>query len=354
MFYDLEYGGIFMKKLFSLIAAASLTLGIASPLTVLAEEEYPSVVMITDQGGVDDKSFNQSSWEGIVEYGEEHGLERGVSGYDYIQSNDDSDYITNLNNAVQAGYDLIYGIGFKLENAMTEVAQQYPDSNFVIVDSVIEADNVASITFKDHEAAYLAGVAAAKTTKTKKVGFVGGIEGFVIDRFEAGFVEGVKAVDDSIEIDVEYVGSFADPSKAKQIAQSMYSRGIDIIYHAAGDSGNGVFSEAKDIVTNDPSQDIWVIGVDMDQTEEGKVTIDGEERNLTLTSTTKLIGGAVKKFAEEVQASGFDASLHNYGLADGGVGITEGNLSEEVLEVINEYRDKIIAGEIDIPEKPER
>ncbi|NEM83753.1 BMP family ABC transporter substrate-binding protein, partial [Escherichia coli] len=142
--------------------------------------------------------------------------------------------------------------------------------------------------FKDNEAAFLAGVAAAKTTKTNQLGFIGGQESAVIDRFEAGFVAGAKSVNPEIDVKVEYVGSFGDAAGGKSKAAAMYASGIDVIYQAAGDSGNGVFSEAKDIVKADPSKEIWVIGVDRDQTEEGLLTLDdGTERNLTLTSTLK-------------------------------------------------------------------
>lgn len=338
-----------MKKFVSLASSALLVASFATP--VLAEEDF-STVMITDIGGVDDGSFNQSAWEGMVEFGEANGLERGVNGYEYLQSNSDSDFVTHLNTAVQSNFDLIFGIGFKLETAMREMAEQQPEKHFAIVDSVIDLPNVASLTFKDHEASFLAGVAAAMTTKTNKVGFVGGQEGFVIDRFEAGFVAGVEAINPDVEVVIEYAGSFGDAAKGKQIAAAMYANDVDIIFHASGDTGNGVFSEAKDIVTADPSREIYVIGVDRDQEAEGIVEIDGEERHLTLTSTLKQVGAAVKSFAEQTKAGNFEAGNKVYGLEDGGVGLTDGQLSEEVLAAVKEYSDKIIAGDIKVPEAP--
>lgn len=338
-----------MKKFVSLASSALLVASFATP--VLAEEDF-STVMITDIGGVDDGSFNQSAWEGMIEFGEANGLERGVNGYEYLQSNSDSDFVTHLNTAVQSNFDLIFGIGFKLETAMREMAEQQPEKHFAIVDSVIDLPNVASLTFKDHEASFLAGVAAAMTTKTNKVGFVGGQEGFVIDRFEAGFVAGVEAVNPDVEVVIEYAGSFGDAAKGKQIAAAMYANDVDIIFHASGDTGNGVFSEAKDIVTADPSREIYVIGVDRDQEAEGIVEIDGEERRLTLTSTLKQIGAALKSFAEQTMAGEFEAGNKVYGLEDGGVGLTDGQLSEEVLAAVKDYSEKIIAGEIKVPEAP--
>lgn len=320
---------------------------------VVSHAEDFSTIMITDQGGVDDKSFNQSAWTGLQSWGEEHGLEKGVDGYDYMESHSDSDYVTNLNTAVQSGFDLIYGIGFKLEAALNDVAQQYPDQKFAIVDSFVDQPNVASINFKDHEAAFLAGVAAALTTETDHLGFVGGVEGVIIDRFEAGFVAGAKAVNPDIKVTVEYVGSFADAPKGKQLAAAMYANGADIIFQAAGASGNGVFSEAKDLVTADPSLNLWVVGVDLDQEAEGIVEIDGQERSLTLTSTLKKIGEAMVTFTNETQAGEFKAGNQVYGLADGGVDLTDGHLTDEVLEQVDSYRQQLIDGEIEVPEKPE-
>ncbi|EKB57197.1 BMP family lipoprotein [Falseniella ignava] len=340
-----------MKKLLKASSVALMAVAAVAP-TVQAAEDF-SAVIITDIGGVDDKSFNQSAWEGIQEWGEAEGKERGKDGYDYIQSNSDSDFVTNLNTAISADFDLIFGIGFKLEAAIDDFAQQYPDRHFAIVDSVVDQPNVASLTFKDHEASFLAGVAAALTTETDHIGFVGGVEGFVIDRFEAGFVAGAKAVNPDINITVEYAGSFGDAPRGRQIAAAMYANDVDVIFHASGDTGNGVFSEAKDIVANDPSRNIWVIGVDRDQEEEGIVEVDGEERHLTLTSTLKAVGEAVKQFTIQTQEEGFEGGHYIYGLADGGVELTEGQLSDETLEKIAEYRQQIIDGEIEVPEKPE-
>ena len=341
-----------MKKSLALASTALLLAGFAAPAVVSAQDDF-SVVMITDQGGVDDKSFNQSAWEGLQAWGEENGKERGVGGFDYLQSNSDSDYITNLNSAVQANFDISFGIGFKLETAINDVAQQFPDNHFAIVDSFVDQPNVASLNFKDHEAAFLAGVAAASTSETGHIGFIGGVEGVVIDRFEAGYVAGAKTINPDIQISVEYVGSFADAPRGRQLAAAMYANGADIIFQAAGESGNGVFSEAKDLVANDPTLNIWVVGVDMDQEAEGVIEIDGGERHLTLTSSIKQVGEGVKLFIEKTQESGFEAGNTVYGLADGGVGITDGNMSEESLALVKEYSEKIVAGEVEIPETPE-
>ncbi|WP_414839885.1 BMP family lipoprotein [Carnobacterium sp. TMP28] len=308
-----------------------------------------SVVMVTDVGGVDDKSFNQSAWEGMQEWGEENNKEEGTEGFKYLQSNEDSEFVTNLNSAVQAKFDLVFGIGYKLKEAMTDVSGQNEDQHFVIIDDMIESPNVASVLFKDHEAAFLAGVAAAESTESGQIGFIGGQESDVISRFEAGFVAGVKEIKPEIDVKVEYVGSFGDAARGKQLAAAMYSSGIDIIYQAAGDSGNGVFSEAKDLMNADDSKKLWVIGVDRDQNDEGKF----DTGNLTLASTLKGVGAAVKDISNEALAGNFaGGEVVNYGLAEGGVDLTDGNLTDEVKEKVAEYKQKVIDGEIEVPQKP--
>ena len=328
----------------------------ASSATTAATDDNFTVAMITDVGGVDDKSFNQSAWEGLVAWGEENGKTKGVDGYDYIQSNADSEFVTNLNTAVNSNFDLIIGIGYKLQPAMQDVAKQNPDTKFAIIDDVITGENTVSVSFKDNEAAFLAGVAAAKTTKTNQVGFIGGQEGTVIDRFEAGFVAGVKSVNPDVAVKVEYVGSFGDAAGGKSKAAAMYASGIDVIYQAAGDSGNGVFSEAKDIVKADPSKEIWVIGVDRDQTEEGKLTLDdGTERNLTLASTLKGVGAATKDIATKTMNGEFPAGeVMTFGLAEDGVNLTDGQLTDDALKAVNDAKQQILDGTVTVPEAPEK
>lgn len=312
------------------------------------EEDNFSVAMVTDQGGVDDKSFNQSAWEGFQAYGEKYGLSKGDNGFDYLESKGDADYMPNLNNLVRRNFDLIFGIGFLLQQPIEEIADQQPESNFVIVDSVVEKDNVASILFKEQEAAFLAGVAAAKETKTNKIGFVGGMESDVIDRFENGFIAGVKSVNPDIDVDVQYVGSFTDSNKGKQIANQMYTAGADIIFHAAGGSGNGVFAEAKERKEQNPEANIWVIGVDSDQYEEGQVG----DHNVTLTSAMKRVDVAVQDVIEKSKEGNFPGGeLLSYGLSEDGVSLatTGDNMSQETLDAVADFEGKIRDGEITPP-----
>ena len=308
--------------------------------------------IVTDTGGVDDKSFNQSAWEGLQEWGNENGLSKD-NGYTYFQSTNESEYANNLEQAASSGYKAIFGIGFALRNAVEAAAKDHSDINYVIIDEEIkDQSNVASALFADNEAAYLAGVAAAKTTKTKIVGFVGGIKGAVLTRFEKGFEAGVKSVDPSIKIDVQYAESFGDAAKGKTIAAAQYTAGADIIYQVAGGTGAGVFNEAKAInETRNETEKVWVIGVDRDQKDEGKFkSKDGKESNFVLASTLKNVGGTVKDIATKASKNDFPGGKTTvYGLKDGGVDLTTKALSEDARKAVEEAKAKILDGSIKVP-----
>ncbi|MFU2193773.1 BMP family protein [Streptococcus pluranimalium] len=312
------------------------------------------VAMVTDTGGVDDKSFNQSAWEGLQAWGKDNGLEKG-KGFDYFQSTSESDYANNLDTAISSGYQLVFGIGFALHDAIEKAAEDNPETNFVIIDDVIEGkDNVASATFADNEAAYLAGIAAAKTTKTKTVGFIGGMESDVITRFEKGFEAGVKSVDDSINIKVDYAGSFGDAAKGKTIAAAQYAGGADIVYQVAGGTGVGVFSEAKSLNEGKAeSEKVWVIGVDRDQKDEGKYTSkDGKESNFVLASTLKEVGKTLELISTQAKDNKFPGGdVTVYGLKDGGVDIATTNVDEATVKEIEKAKEQIKSGEIKVPKK---
>lgn len=316
-------------------------------------EDTFSVAMVTDTGGVDDKSFNQSTWEGILAFGEENGLKKGDGGFDYLQSAQESDYVTNLNSLIRRDFDLVFAVGFALHNAVAEVADQQPDAKIAIIDEVVpDKENVASIMFRANEASYLAGVAAALETKTGKVGFIGGVTGEIIGGFQAGFEAGVAAVDPNIKVDVEYAESFTDAAKGQQIAKRMYDSGADIIFHAAGGVGNGLFTEAKERKQKDPNANVWVIGVDRDQYEEGKVD---DSTNVVLTSVLKRVDVAAQEVAKLAQEGKFPGGeTITYGLSDQGVDLADsrGAISEETLAKVEEYKQQIIDGTIKVPEQP--
>ncbi|WP_413537977.1 BMP family lipoprotein [Enterococcus malodoratus] len=325
------------------------------------EDADHSVVMVTDVSGVDDKSFNQSAWEGLQKWGKEQKLKRGVGGYDYIQSNEIAQFASNIDTAASNGFKTVFGIGYLLADSIEAAAGQNPETNFVIIDTVIEGKkNVVSATFRDNEVGYIAGVSAAYTTKTNKVGFIGGEEGKVIDRYEAGFTKGVKdtakKMNKDISVDVKYAASFGDPAKGKALAANIYQNGSDIIYQAAGGTGAGVFSEAKALNQEKSEADkVWVLGVDRDQQDECNYkSKDGKESNFCLASTIKSVGVVVQDISTRALKDKFPGGKHlSFGLEDGGVAMMDGYLSDEAKTAVKEAKDQIIAGDVKVPETPE-
>ena len=306
--------------------------------------------IVTDTGGVDDKSFNQSAWEGLQDWGKEHNLSKD-KGYTYFQSTSEADYANNLQQAA-GSYNLIFGVGFALSDSVKKAAKDNEDVNYVIIDDRIEGQkNVASAVYADNEAGYLAGIAAAKTTKTKQVGFV---ESEVITRFRAGFEAGVKSVDPSIKVQVDYAGSFGDSAKGKTIAAAQYAAGADVIYQVAGGTGAGVFNEAKSInETRNENEKVWVIGVDRDQVAEGKYTSkDGKKSNFVLASSLKKVGESVKDLAKKAADGKFPGGkVITYSLKDGGVDLTTDNLSADAKKAVEDAKAKILDGSVKVPEK---
>ncbi|KIC05022.1 ABC transporter binding protein [Ligilactobacillus ruminis DPC 6832] len=337
------------KKIASAIAA-TLMLG-----TVLvgcgngnsgSEKVKHTAALVTDGGSIDDKSFNQSAWEGLEAWGKENKLEKGVNGYNYAQSNSDADFTPNINKLIKAKYSTIFGIGYKLAPAISKTAKQNPKTNFVIIDDVVSGKNVASVTFKSEQSSFLAGVAAAETTKTNKVGFLGGVKSDVITTFEKGFIQGVHAVNPKITVDVKYAGSFTKADLGQSMATAMYNNGEDVIFHAAGGTGSGVFTAAKNLAKN--GKKVWVIGVDQDQKADGAY----KGGNVTLASAVKEVGNATKDIANKAMKDKFPGGkIVTYDLKSKGVDLVNDNMSDSAWKVVQQYRQKIIKGDLTVKAK---
>jgi len=264
----------------------------------------------------------------------------------YLQSTSDAEYVPNLTQFVKDKWDLTWGIGYLMGDHLKKVASENPESKLAIIDAEVDAPNVESVLFKEHEGSFLAGVVAAKMSKSKKVGFVGGVEIPVIKRFELGFEAGVKAVDPSVQVIKVYTGAFDKPDLGKSTASQMYGQGADIIFHASGGTGDGVFNEAKDRKAK--GQDVWVIGVDKDQS----LTFGDE---ITLTSMVKRVDEAVYIVSKDLTEGKFEGGKIKWlGLAEDGVGLASTstkNVPEDVLKLAEEYKQKIVKGEITVPDK---
>ena len=337
------------KKIASAIAA-TLMLG-----TVLvgcgngnsgSEKVKHTAALVTDGGSIDDKSFNQSAWEGLEAWGKENKLEKGVNGYNYAQSNSDADFTPNINKLIKAKYSTIFGIGYKLAPAIKKTAKQNPKTNFVIIDDVVSGKNVASVTFKSEQSSFLAGVAAAETTKTNKVGFLGGVKSDVITTFEKGFIQGVHAVNPKITVDVKYAGSFTKADLGQSMATAMYNNGEDVIFHAAGGTGAGAFTAAKNLAKN--GKKVWVIGVDQDQKADGAY----KGGNVTLASAVNEVGNAAKDIANKAMKDKFPGGkIVTYDLKSKGVDLVNDNMSDSAWKVVQQYKQKIIKGDLTVKAK---
>ncbi len=312
------------------------------------KEPLISVGLVINGSDIDDKSFNQSSWEGLERLAKNENV-----AIEYIQSDSEADFVPNLSVYSESDIDLIIASGFTLRAAVAEVAPLYPDQKFLMVDSIIEEPNVVSATFSEEQGSYLMGIAAAMKAKEAgkdTVGFIGGIEFELIQRFQAGYEAGVSVVDPNIKVFTEYVGSFGDAQLAQTLAAKMYDKGAYAIYHAAGGSGNGLIKEAKDRRNN--GEDVWVIGVDRDQYDDG---IYNETDSVILTSMIKRVGVVTYDISERVLYGKFPGGTQvKFDLSNDGVGIPENNpnLSEEIIEAINNYKQKVIDGEIVVPSIP--
>jgi basic membrane protein A len=297
------------------------------------------VGMVTDTGGLNDESFNQTAWEGIKRAKRE--LDADIKA---LESKRDEDYIPNLTRFAREKRDIIWGVGFKFDKAIPDVARQFPDSQFGIVDSDLGGNipkNVTAVTFKEEEGSFLVGVIAGLTTKTGKVGFIGGISSPLIKKFESGYRAGVYAVNPKAKVQVAYAESFTDTTKGRSLAQNMYNGGTDIIYHASGGVGKGLFDEVK----TRPKGKYWAIGVDMDQSRLAP--------DHTLTSMIKRVDVAVFNVTKAIKERKHEPGKEiKYGLKENGVGISDNtgkHVKPAVLQKVEVYKNKIVKGEIKVP-----
>jgi len=309
------------------------------------------VGLVTDLGGIDDKSFNQGTWEGIVRFGQENGLKKDVD-YKYLQSSAEADYVPNLSTFADEKLNLIVAPGFLFEKAMGEVATKYPDQKLLVIDTVVAKPNVVSDVFSEHEGSFLVGVVAglkAKADGKNTLGFIGGMQFPLIERFQAGFEQGVKAVYPEAKILVDYAGDFGAPDKGQALAQKQFNAGAYIIFHAAGGTGNGMIKEAKE--RSEKGDVRWAIGVDKDQYTDG---VYGG-KSAVLTSMMKRVDVAAHDVAKMTLDGKFPGGQTLvFSLKNAGVGIPDKNpnVSADILTVVKEYAGKIAAGTLKVSETP--
>ncbi|MEU1050952.1 BMP family ABC transporter substrate-binding protein [Streptomyces sp. NPDC005876] len=294
-----------------------------------------------DIGGRGDQSFNDAAFAGLEQAKKEFGYE--TQDIEPTEGETDADKEQRLAALAKQGYDPVIGVGFAYGPAMKAVAAKYPDTTFGIVDSVVEGKNVASLVFAENEASYLAGVAAAKATKTKVVGFVGGVDVPLIHKFQAGYEQGVKDTDPKVKVIPQYLtqtaeeGGFSSPDKGKAAAEGQIEKKADVVYQAAGLSGQGVIEAAA-------TAKVWAIGVDSDQYRQEALA---KYKDSILTSALKDIDGAVYALAKSVEDGKPLSGTHTFDLKSEGVGLSESNPKYAEVAGLKDAVAKAEAGIID-------
>jgi basic membrane protein A len=301
-----------------------------------------------DVGGRGDRSFNDSAARGADKA--KTGFGGSIKELTAKTSDTEADREQRLTDLADAGYNPIVGVGFSYATSMQKVAAKYPKVSFGIVDSVVKANNVDSITFTEEQGSYLAGVAAALKTKKNHVGFIGGVDTPLIKKFEAGYVQGVKDTNAKVKVDVQYLthgsdlSGFSSPDKGKEAAQGMLDKGADIIYTAAGSSGNGAIEAVHGV------KGAWAIGVDSDQYNVPGLA---KYKSSILTSMVKNVDVGVYDFIKSVHDGKPLTGNQIYSLSKSGVSLaTSGGFISDIQPKLDAAKKKIVDGTIKVKTTP--
>ncbi|MFF3329230.1 BMP family protein [Streptomyces sp. NPDC002888] len=303
-----------------------------------------------DIGGKGDQSFNDAAYAGFQKAEKEFKI--GGRDVEPQDGESNADKVQRLTQLAQAGYNPVIGVGFVYGPAVKEVAAKFPNTTFgVIDDETAKAKNVADMVFHEEQASYLAGVAAAKATKKNHIGFIGGVDIPLIHKFEAGYVQGAKSVNPNIKIESQYLtetaqeGGFSSPDKGKDAASGQIEAGADVLYHAAGLSGQGVISEAA-------GKKVWAIGVDSDQYTQSALAA---YKDYILGSALKNVGGAVYDLVKSVHQGKPLTGVVRGSLSNNGVGFADSNpkyqAMKDVVAAVDKAKQDIVAGKITVNTK---
>ena len=322
------------KKVMAAVLTAAMVASVsAMPQMVAAADDEFKIGLITDVGGVNDGSFNQSAWEGLEKAGEELGVE-----VNYLESATDADYQPNMETFVDEDYDLIISVGYMLADATREAAEANPDTKFAIIDdSSIDLPNVTSLMFKAEQASYLVGYVAGLTTKTNNIGFVVGMTNETMNQFGYGYCAGAIDANPDITVQQFNANSFADSATGKTMANTAITNGADIVFQAAGATGLGVIEACQEA-------GVYAIGVDSDQSSIAPKTV--------LTSAMKRVDNAVYDAVQELIDDKLEGGVQTFDLAAGGVDIAPSQdlISDDVTKAVDEVKEKIISGDVVIPD----
>ena len=331
---------------FLLLLALSATFSTSCRTEGRAADEAKKihVGIVFDIGGKDDRSFNNAAWQGV---------QRAAKDLPIVLRDIEPGTPNAIEPAMRAfaerNYDLIIGVGFAQAPIMEQVAKDYPNIHFAIIDGVSELPNVASLVFKEHEGSYLVGIIAARTTQTGTIGFLGGMDIGLIHRFEKGYEEGAKSVNPNIRVIQNYVGvtdsAWNNPGKGKELSLAQIGKGADVIFTAAGNSGLGAFDAVEQQGKRNGRATHFVIGVDSDQ--------NMVKPGFVLTSMVKRVDNAVYNIVAEVVNGKFSPGLHVFGLDKDGVGYAMDDfnrdlVSPQAIQDAEAAKQKIISGEIKV------
>lgn len=321
------------KSIYLEILAALLVtvLGCCGKAEVQESRRVLNIGMILGSGGLGDRSFNDSGYAGLQEAQKLYGIR-----FETINFSSEETNLEELQRLIRQGYDLIIGIGYENAGYIETLAKEYPDHKFALVDTVVEGDNIASITFREQEGDFLMGVLAAMLTKSGKIGFIGGVDIPPVQRIEAGFTQGALYQKKDIKIVTDIAGTFADPEIGKSLAIAQYESGVDIIYNGAGRTGLGIIEAAKDM---------------------NKLTIgtSGDQRYLApgnvVGNRPKRVDTAILRLIEDLANEKFTPGECSLGLKEHGLSLgpfDENLVSQDMLKQLDTLKDRIISGEIQI------
>jgi basic membrane protein A len=347
------------KIVFAVLIGAALVLAACKKKTETPAAAPPpapelTVRLLTDATGIDDKSFNAAAWRGILNfYGDtwQNQTKRGIA-YDVVTAQTQDMYIPNIRQATDEGYDLIVTTGFSFADALAEVAVQNPTQKYMIVDvDWVNLSNVLQAMFAEHEGSYLVGMAAALKARADGIsnprfGFIGGVPSTVITKFEVGYVQGVLSVFPDAQIVDYYVNSWGEPGLAKTQAKNWYDSGVYAIYSAAGGSGNGTIAQAKEYRAD--GRNVWAIGVDSDQHEEG--LLPNSTESAVLTSMLKMVETSLVYGLTAVKNDTFRGEVLTFDTRSNGVGYSTTNpaLTPDIISQLEQAKQQIISGQIKI------
>jgi basic membrane protein A and related proteins len=319
------------RRLLAAMAMAPVA-GMMARVPAVHAQDPIVVTMVTDTAGLGDQNFNDLANRGLDRSVEELGVQGEV-----IESRDAASYIPNLTQAAEQS-DLSVGVGFLLTEAMTEVANQYPDKNFLLIDSLSEAPNVQGVIFRENEGAFLSGVLAGLMTESNQLGVVAGQKIPPVVRYVVGFEAGAKSINPDAEVVVAYADTFSDPALGKELTLAQYNQGVDIAFPVAGATGIGSFEAAKEL-----GEGHWVIAADTDQSQLGA--------DFQLGVSEKGVDTALFLAAQQIVDGTFEGGERSLGLAEGGVGLGHPHESvpQDVLDTVAAYQQAIIDGTITVP-----